>query len=384
MVVFAAAVLAFASIAEVPVVRTARVPDAGIQPQVVVSPRGFRHLLYYKGEPGGGDLYYASCSKDTTEFGAGIRVNSIPNAACAMGTMRGGQIAFSPDGRVHIAWNGSHDAAEALKEKSAGAKRHGGEPMLYTRSNAERDAFEPERDLMSRTRDLDGGGSIAIAPDGRVAVVWHASTPETESRGEAGRQVFLATSTDRGVTFSTESAFAWSDSPLGACGCCGLKTSFAADGALLVLFRSAARKSQRDMHLLRTADLGKTTTDTLLGRWSTPSCPMSSASASGTLIAWESENNVYWASTGAEIKPASPAKSDGARKHPSVAANAKGQVLLAWVEGATFGSEGTLRWQVFEAAGIPVDGASGGGETVAAWSLVAAFAEADGSFTIVY
>src|SRR5947209_2069048 len=44
-------------------VTTLRVPNRGIQPQVVVDPRGQVHLLYFKGAPAGGDLYYVR-SKD--------------------------------------------------------------------------------------------------------------------------------------------------------------------------------------------------------------------------------------------------------------------------------------------------------------------------------
>ena len=370
--------------AEPPTIQTLRTPNSGLQPQIALGPHNTRHLLYYKGEPDGGDLFYSSCSKDKTEFAPGIRVNTIPNAACAMGTMRGGQIAMSPDGRIHIAWNGSHAAATYLKENSPDAIHHAGEPMLYTRSNADRTAFEPERDLMTKTRDLDGGGSLAIAKDGRVAVVWHASTPDTESAGEQSRQVFIAASTDRGQTFSAETPILWVGIPLGACGCCGLKTTFADNGDLLILYRAAAQKTQRDMYLLRTPDLGKSYTELLLSQWRTPSCPMSTAATSGSLIAWESEKNVYWSTVGPEIKPISPAKSAAARKHPSIATNKRGQVLLAWVEGVTFGSEGTLHWQAFESSGAPIEGSAGQGGTVPTWSLVAAFAEADDSFTIVY
>lgn len=367
--------------AEPTAVRTLRVPDSGIQPQVSVSADGTRHLLYYKGDPKAGDLYYTSAPKN--DFGPGIRVNSIPGAACAIGTMRGGQIATSHDGRVHVAWNGSGAAAKHLKAHADDSPRHAGDPMLYTHSNADRSAFAPERDVMSRTRDLDGGGSVAVAPDGRITVVWHASTPESESKGEAGRQVFLVHSSDGGATFTTEAPIAWPASPLGACGCCGLKATFAQDGSLLVLFRSAAQKTQRDMHLLKTTDFGKTCTDERLGEWKVSACPMSSASAAGDMIAWETKGDVFWSSL-ASIKPVSPPDAEKPRKHPSVAKNDRGQVLLAWVEGSSFGGEGVLRWQAFEASGTPIENAAGGGQTVPTWSLVAAFTERDGSFTIVY
>lgn len=41
-----------------------------------------------------------------------------------------------------------------------------GEPMLYSRSNDSGTAFEPERNLMTRTFGLDGGGIIAADSTG--------------------------------------------------------------------------------------------------------------------------------------------------------------------------------------------------------------------------
>src|SRR4030088_2976135 len=52
-----------------------RVPDHGIQPQVAVDAKGVVHLLYYKGEAGGGDIFYAR-SEDGVHFKHPLRVNS--------------------------------------------------------------------------------------------------------------------------------------------------------------------------------------------------------------------------------------------------------------------------------------------------------------------
>jgi hypothetical protein len=366
-----------------PPVRLLRTPDSGIQPQLAVGPTGTRHLLYFKGDPRSGDLFYSSCSKDTTEFAPGIRVNSIDGAACAFGNMRGGQIAFAPDGSVHVAWNGTDAAAEHLK--GSGPARHPGEPMLYTRSNADRNAFEPERDLMSKTRNLDGGGGITIANDGRILVVWHASAPDAESKGEPGRQVFIASSADRGVTFSAESPIAWPSDPLGACGCCALK-AFAEKDSLFILFRSAGEKVHRDTHLLTSTDSGRTFADKTLGTWNITACPMTTSaitsSPGGPLLAWEAERNVYWSR--ADSKPITPPGFKSPRKFPSIAINPKGEVLLAWCEGMTFGQSGSLHWQVFSPDGNAIEHASGSQDGVPAWSLITAFAEPDGSFAIIY
>ena len=49
-----------------------RVPNHGIQPQVAVDAEGTVHLLYFKGDPGAGDVFYAR-SKDGEHFHHPIR-----------------------------------------------------------------------------------------------------------------------------------------------------------------------------------------------------------------------------------------------------------------------------------------------------------------------
>ena len=35
-----------------------RTPDRGIQPQAAIDRNGVVHLIYYQGDPGGGDIFY--------------------------------------------------------------------------------------------------------------------------------------------------------------------------------------------------------------------------------------------------------------------------------------------------------------------------------------
>jgi hypothetical protein len=72
-------------------------------------------------------------------------------------------------------------------------------PMLYARANAARTAFEPQRNLMSETTNLDGGGAIAADDRGRVYVAWHAN-PFSGKGGEDERRVWIARSEDDGAT----------------------------------------------------------------------------------------------------------------------------------------------------------------------------------------
>jgi hypothetical protein len=106
---------------------------------------------------------------------------------------------------------------------------------------------------------------------------------------------------------------------------------------------------------------------------------------SGALAAWETEEQVYFGriSPQAQEPIEAPNKKDK-RKHPAIAANAKGEVLLAWTERMTWNTGGALAWQLFDREGTPVVGSAGKIEGVPAWSLVAAVAQPDGQFLIIY
>lgn len=102
-----------------------KTPAGGIQPQTVVDANGRVHLLFFKGNPKEGDLYYVRREKDT--FATPLPVNSQAGSAVAVGTIRGGQLAVGGQGRVHVVWNGSQRALPKNPSK--------GMPVLYARLN---------------------------------------------------------------------------------------------------------------------------------------------------------------------------------------------------------------------------------------------------------
>jgi hypothetical protein len=355
-----------------------RVPEGGIQPQVAVDRAGAVHLVYYKGDPGRGDLYYVRSRDGGDTFSAPLRVNTIAGSAIATGNIRGASIATGRNGRIHVAWNGSH----ALTPGPVFGK----EPMLYSRLNDAGTAFEPQRDLIQVARGLDGGGGIAADASGNVYVVWHAPAPGTER--ENNRRVWIARSTDDGATFERERP-AW-DRPTGVCGCCKLDAFVDRNGVLYVLYRSATQTVHRDIYLLISRDHGRTFEGSDISAWNVGYCVMSSESftegPAGVLAAWESEKQVYFG----RIDPASgkltPAAAPGTganRKYPVVAANSKGETLFVWTENMAWKKGGSLAWQVYDKDGRPIQ-KPGRADGVPVWSLVAAFARPDGSFTILY
>lgn len=358
-----------------PNVESKRVPDGGIQPQVAVDQNGTIHLVYFKGDPAQGDLYYAR-SKDGENFSDPIRVNSVPGTAVAIGNIRGARIAVGRRGNVYVVWNASAKLSNPALGRS---------PMLFTRLNSNRSAFQPERNLIHTAYGIDGGGGIAADQQGRVYVFWHAPIPGRQ--GEEFRRVWVTRSDDDGESFEPE-RIAW-DKPTGACGCCSLDAFADRTGRIYVLYRSAQEMTHRDMNLLESTDDGATFRGSDISKWNVGYCVMSSEAfatgPSGTFAAWETEKQVHFGPIDPGTATASEAIVSGAgtdEKYPSLAINHDGLLLVSWTEGMGWKRGGSLHWQIFDAGKRIREPGSAGG--VPAWSLVAAYARRDGSFVVLY
>ena len=347
-------------------------PNGGIQPQAAVDRDGTVHLIYFSGDPKAGNLFYVRSTDNGATFSKPLQVNSHPGTAIAVGNIRGAHIALGNKGRVHVAWNAS---------KGPNA------PMWYTRMNDSRAAFEPERNLIHSAYGLDGGGSLTADAWGNVFVFWHA--PEPGAQGEAHRHIWMAKSSDEGRTFDEEHSI--NATPTGACGCCGMAAFSDSTGGVYALYRSASEVVNRDMYLLASHDHGKTFSDSKVDAWKVGYCVMSSSSfAAGhdaTFAAWETKDQIYFGRidprTGTIPKIIAASGDTPKRKHPALAVNNNGEILLAWTEGMGWNKGGSLAWQVYDKNGKPTAEA-GHADGVPVWSLLTAFTRPDGSFTIVY
>ena len=363
---------------QVPQVELIRTPGGGIQPQTAVDSRGVLHMIYFTGDAAAGNIEYVRRAPGAKAFSRPIRVNSQPASALAVGTVRGPQMAVGRDGKVYVVWFGSSKA----KPRGPG----GSTPLLFSRLEASGTAFTPQRNLVSYAKGLDGGLSVAADRKGDVYVVWHAlgKTP-----GEAHRRVYLERSTDNGRTFAREVPV--SPAALGACGCCGMRAFVDRRGALFVLYRAAAEAIHRNMTLLVSTDRGRTFRSQEVSAWRLNACPMSTAylgeGGRHVLAAWEKAGEVYFDRVNpATFKLSSSYAATGQsndRKHPAVAANSRGQVLLAWTEGTGWKQGGSLAWQLFSKSGQPL-GAVGHAAGVPVWGLPSVFTGPNGNFTIVY
>ena len=354
-----------------------RVPGGGVHPQVQTDSKGQVHLIFFKGDPRHGDIFYVHSNDNGASFTPPIRVNSQPECAIIIGTIRGPHLALGRFGRPHVAWMGSEKAEPKMNGKA---------PMLYTRLTSTGDAFEPQRNVVQKHPGLDGGGSVAADRDGNVYVAWHA--PES-SDNEQDRQVWVARSRDDGATFDEESAAI--PKRTGVCGCCGLNIMAAEDGRVFIVFRSATDMVHRDIHVLASRDAGNTFQIVATDPWRVATCVMSTAAfarhGDEVMAAWETQEQIRLAvlsPDGSATKPISMPGQGKGRKHPSIAVNTRGEFLVAWTEGTAWNKGGTVVWQLFNQKRQLVLDQSGRFDGLQPWSVPAVIATQEGSFQVVF
>ncbi len=355
-------------------------PEQGLQPRSVVDDQGVLHLIYFKGDPKAGDIFYVRRMPGAADFSTPLQVNSRPHDAMAAGSIRGGQMAVDAKGRVHVAWNGSTPSTK-VKE---------GMDMSYARLEPGAKAFEKQLSLLHGSEGLDGGAAVAADAYNHVRVSFSISPPGNH-KGEAGRAVFVARSNAGGKTFEKERQA--TQDPSGACGCCGMGSTFDKAGYLYIWYRAATGNTQRDSTLLVSRDLGQNFQRLPLQAWNLNSCPMSSVSllpnADGIRAAWETEGQIYFSqvthtllSPSASKPQAAPGSGNG-RKHPAQAINAKGETLLVWTEGTGWNRGGKLVWQLYGKDG-KARGGLGSGAAFPAFDLPSVYAQANGDFSVLY
>jgi hypothetical protein len=360
-----------------------RVPNGGFKASAVTDEKGRIHLIYFSGEPSGGDAWYVRLEDGGATFSKPLRVNSQPGSVMGASSARGPHLALGKNGRVHAIWMGSSKAKPRapLNPAMPADSPYNGTPLLYSYLSTVSGAFVPQRNLMSKTFALDGDSSLAADQTGNVYVVWHAQT--SGGRGEKDRGVWIARSTDDGEAFSGEKNVL--PESTGVCPCCGITVQAAANGSVAILYRAATETVNRGMRLLQSADGGESFKLAPIDEWKLSMCPMSTAAligtSSGFLGAWENDGRL-----GFSRLPGSPSEQLGGsapRKHPALAINKKGETLLAWAEGIGFGKGGAVGWQCFDPNGKPI-GSPGHADGLSGHGNVAAVALADGSFVVIY
>lgn len=348
-----------------PTVSVLRAPDGAMLPQMVIDDTDTLHLIYYTGSMSSGDLWHVSRAPEATEWSPTQPVNSQPHSVQGLGPVDGGQLAIGPDGLLHVTWF------------------HKDPPRFrYTRSD-HAGLFEPQQTLsMKDEGGVETGPTVTTDAEGNVYVLWHADAVE-----DARRRVYMAVSRENGKLFDLPRAV--SPAAEGACGCCGLRAVTDDAGTLHVSYRGAGDNIHRGMRLLTSTDQGRTFSDQLIQPWDIGACPVAtttlSAGPNGTLVAWETEGQIYVAATDRLAEPVSPpGEAEFRRKNATVAVNHRGDALLAWGDGPGWQSGGTLHWQLFDEGGRPRGAEGGAPAPIPARSVPTIAARSDGSFVLVY
>ena len=120
-------------------------------------------------------------------------------------------------------------------------------------------------------------------------------------------------------------------------------------------------------------------------------CPMSTLclaeGPSGIVAAWDTEGQIYFASVksgSAEVaQPLSAPGTGKARKHPAIAFNAQGEMILVWTEGTAWQKGGDLVWQEFDKSGKPTNEKGRVERGIPVWGLPTVVTKQAG-FTIIH
>lgn len=380
------------AIAVAPLVVQLKLPAGGIQPRAAVDQASRKlHVIYFVGDPAHGDLYYISSSLSSPDkFTAPVKVNHIDGSACALGSIRGAQMAVGKGGQVYVVWNGSDRSTKASSS-----------PFLFTRLAADRKGFEPERTLLGAGQMIDGGGAVAADDAGNVYALWHAFGAD---RNEQTGHVYLSMSKDDGQHFAPAKII---DSGKGTCACCGMDAA-ATNKKLYVLYRSAKDGTARDANLLISDDKFRAFREVSLNHWQANGCPMTlfgfAHDGPEFIAAWEKSDGFSLGkianSSCIELPPPSGLKpkrtgatgSMGAgpsQKFPAIAVDNNGTMLVACVVGSSWGKGGTLKWSVANADAK--DGNSAGDAASATgrapllpWSFGAAVTLSPNRFAVIY
>lgn len=107
----------------------------------------------------------------------------------------------------------------------------------------------------------------------------------------------------------------------------------------------------------------------------------------GVAAAWDTDGQIYFTTiksgTTAFTQPQSAPGTGKDRKHPALAVNTQGDMLLVWTEGTAWQKGGALAWQVFDKTGKPTAEKGRMDRAIPVWGLPTVVAT-EGGFTIIH
>ena len=227
---------------------------------------------------------------------AAVRVNPQAGTATAW---RGDQpsVAVGKNGSVYVVW--------AERVESGGKK--GTNLYLSVSSDLAQTFAAPVKINDDKVLADHGMHSLGVAADGRIYVSWldernvAAPKPSTKAEGhhmESNRELFIADSSDGGLTFSRNRKIGDE-----ACPCCKTAMAIASDGTIYVGWRHVLPGDYRHIAITRSADAGATFSKPVIvsdDKWVLHGCPVSGPSLS---VADNGTLKVLWYAAGEANAP---------------------------------------------------------------------------------
>ncbi len=366
-------------------VRAIRCPNEGIQPQAEMTLEGVLHLVYFAGEVTGGNLYYVHSEDAGETFSDPLQVNSEPDSVDAGTTARGGRLYVGDSGRLHVAWVAKPREFEGLEERTR--------PVVYSRSNIARDAFEPERVLSSGQHGLDAAPGV-LQSGKRVFVAWQAlaDTP-------SGRAVYIARSNDGGVTFDPQDVVPTRGG--GIADGCAVAIGSPKKNEVNIVYRAVTFRD-KNLRVASSIDGGDTFKAYHLDDWRTKRSLKSNPVLTRgpepetrgprpLLAAWERDGRVWWIEVDNDpdtklVQLAPRPRPDVWQGRPNVAQSNRGATVIIWVESDGDDNKNVNRigWHGWATKGHAVIG-SGRIRDVPRFAVPDIFVNPDNAgFTIIY
>jgi hypothetical protein len=278
------------------------------QPQLALAADHSLHLAFGSDK----EIYYCSAREGEAKFSAPKKVAGP--GEFALGMRRGPRIAVAGDTIVITAIGG---------EKGGGRD---GDVLAWVRRGAGGDFMEPVRVNDVEASAREGLHAMAASPDGALYCVWlDLRNKRTEITGAKSLNGGQSWSKNRLIYRSPDGS---------VCECCHPSVASAGDGSLYVMWRNSLA-GNRDMYFATSTDGGTTFSKAAKlgqGNWPLKACPMdggaiAARSTNEAFSVWRRDRTVYLTSAASQ-----PEQKLGDGEQPWLALTSRGP-LPVWISG---------------------------------------------------